>query len=344
MERLAQQRAATVSQVASLEEELIRRRLELAEREAEVEAARESARASQVELRDVDVAVSLSRGTLDEARRLCQRIELRLAQQEAQIESLLVFAREQHGIDPAEAQVPEGFDEAGATSRIKALKERIEKLGDVNVAAIADAQELEERFAFLDGQRRDLEASIEDLRQTIGELSRTTRARFRDTFDLANQKFQEFFAELFRGGRAALKLTDPNNLMETGVEMEAQPPGKTVRALEQLSGGEQALTAISFLMALFSLRATPFCVLDEVDAPLDEANLGRFNAMIARMSHRTQFIVITHKQPTMESANCLFGVTMAEAGVSQLVSVALPERDEELGEARGAGMALAASA
>ena len=126
--------------------------------------------------------------------------------------------------------------------------------------------------------------------------------------------------------------------------MEAQPPGKTVRALEQLSGGEQALTAISFLMALFSLRATPFCVLDEVDAPLDEANLGRFNAMIARMSHRTQFIVITHKQPTMESANCLFGVTMAEAGVSQLVSVALPERDEELGEARGAGMALAASA
>ena len=344
VERLAQQRAATVSQVASLEEELIRRRLELAEREAEVEAARESARASQVELRDVDVAVSLSRGTLDEARRLCQRIELRLAQQEAQIESLLVFAREQHGIDPAEAQVPEGFDEAGATSRIKALKERIEKLGDVNVAAIADAQELEERFAFLDGQRRDLEASIEDLRQTIGELSRTTRARYRDTFDLANQKFQEFFAELFRGGRAALKLTDPNNLMETGVEMEAQPPGKTVRALEQLSGGEQALTAISFLMALFSLRATPFCVLDEVDAPLDEANLGRFNAMIARMSHRTQFIVITHKQPTMESANCLFGVTMAEAGVSQLVSVALPERDEELGEARGAGMALAASA
>jgi len=339
--RLVADRNATVAQVAALESELERRRAELAQRESQVDGARERARGTQVEMRDAEASLGRARADLDEARQSVQRIELRLAQQRAQIESLEVFAREQHGIDPSGVEVPEGFDENAATGRIQGLKDRIEKLGDVNVAAIADARELEERASFLDGQRRDLEASIEDLRQTIAELSRTTRARFRETFELANQRFQEFFGELFRGGTAALKLTDPSNLMETGVEMEARPPGKTVHMMQQLSGGEKALTAISFLMALFSLRSTPFCVLDEVDAPLDEANLSRFNTMIARMSHRTQFVVITHKQNTMETADRLFGVTMAEAGVSQIVSVELPAREEN---ARERGLALAATA
>lgn len=339
--RLLADRKATTAQVESLEGELERRRVELGEREAAVDAARERARANQVEAREAEAVLSRARGALDDSRQRCQRIELRLAQQEAQVRSLETFAREQHGIDPSGVEVPHGFDEGEAAGRIGGLKERIEKLGDVNVAAIADARELEERAAFLDGQRKDLEASIEDLRQTISELSRTTRARFRETFELANQRFQEFFAELFRGGHAALRLTDPSNLMETGVEMEARPPGKTVHMMQQLSGGEKALTAISFLMALFSLRATPFCVLDEVDAPLDEANLARFNTMIARMSHRTQFVVITHKQNTMETADRLFGVTMAEAGVSQIVSVELPAREEI---ARERGLALAATA
>lgn len=340
MGSLERDREATRSLLESLEAELATRRAELVEREDAVARARGRAQAVQEELRGHEATLSRTRGTLEEARVVCQRIELRLAQQAAQLESLATFAREQHGLDPAGVEVPTDFDEPGAATRIQAVKERIERLGDVNVAAIADARELEERFGFLDGQRRDLEASIEDLRQTIAELSRTTRTRFRDTFELANQRFGEFFAELFRGGRACLKLTQPANLLETGVEMEVQPPGKAVRALELLSGGEKALTAISLLMALFSLRATPFCVLDEVDAPLDEANLGRFNAMISRMSDRTQFVVITHKQPTMESADALFGVTMAEAGVSQLVSVAMPGREET----PEAGVAIAASA
>ena len=339
--RLVADRNATTAQVSSLESELDRRRAELGEREARVDAARERSRAAQVGMREAEAALSRARSGLDEARQRCQRVELRLAQQEAQIRSLEVFAREQHGIDPAGVEVPEGFDDGEASARIQGVKERIEKLGDVNVAAIADARELEERATFLEGQKKDLEASIEDLRQTIAELSRTTRARFRETFDLANERFREFFAELFRGGHAALRLTDPSNLMETGVEMEARPPGKAIHMMQQLSGGEKALTAISFLMALFSLRATPFCVLDEVDAPLDEANLARFNTMIARMSHRTQFVVITHKQHTMETADRLFGVTMAEAGVSQIVSVELPTREEA---SRERGLALAATA
>jgi len=335
------QRSETASLLASLEEELRVRRAELAEREADVDRAREAARGAQVELREQDGRLAEARARLDEARQRSQEIEVRLAERSAQVESLVRFTRERHGIDPAAADVPDDFDAEAAAPRIQEIKDRIARLGDVNVAAIADARELEERFAFLEGQRRDLETSIEDLRRTISELSRTTRARFRETFELANEKFQEFFGELFRGGRAGLKLSNPQSLLDSGVEMEVQPPGKSLRTLESLSGGEKALTAISLLMALFSLRATPFCVLDEVDAPLDEANLGRFNAMIHRMSERTQFIVITHHQLTMESANILYGVTMAEAGVSQLVSVELPARD---GSPDGDDIVLAASA
>jgi len=224
--------------------------------------------------------------------------------------------------------VPEDFDAETAVARIDIIKQKIASLGEVNVTAIADARELEERYSFLEAQKTDLEASMEDLRRTIAELSRTSRARFRETFDAANAKFQEVFVELFRGGQASLQLTNPQNLLESGVEIEVQPPGKRVGSLSLLSGGERALTAVSLIMSLFSLRATPFCVLDEVDAPLDDANVGRFNAMLRRMCDKTQFIVITHNQRTMESSDALYGVTMPEPGVSQLVSVRLSDREE----------------
>ncbi len=342
IDAMGSEREATVRALSALEVELESAKRELAEREAEVERARENAKRLQIELREHDGRVARARKSLDEARERCTAQEIRLAERSAQIDALATYAHEQHGIDVATAEIPAGFDGAAAAHRISEIKERIVRLGDVNVAAIADARELEERLGFLDGQRRDLEASMEDLRRTIAELSRTSRARFRETFEQANVKFQEFFAELFRGGSAGLKLTNPQSLLDSGVEMEVQPPGKSVRALEALSGGEQALTAISLLMALFSLRATPFCVLDEVDAPLDEANLGRFNSMLRRMSERTQFVVITHKQLTMETASALYGVTMAEAGVSQLVSVAMPSREASQDDA--GELELAASA
>jgi chromosome segregation protein len=301
----------------------------VAAHEAEANRRRETVRSAERALGVAEAALTRTRSLVEEAREQHGSLEVRVAERRAQLEALVTNVLERYSVAVDTSAVPEGFDAEASGRRIAELKERIARLGDVNVTAIADVRELEERYEFLAGQRRDLEASMEDLRRTIAELSRTTRARFRETFEQANERFQALFLELFRGGRASLKLTEPHNLLDSGVELEVQPPGKKVGNLAMLSGGEKALTAVSLIMALFTLRATPFCLLDEVDAPLDDANVGRFNAMIRRMSELTQFIVITHNKRTMEGSDVLYGVTMGEAGVSQIVSVRMPVREEK---------------
>ena len=322
---LERQRETSAATLAQLDADLVTARELLAEGEREMEEARTAARATQEQLRAAEEELTRVRRTMEAERESCRGFEIKLAERRAQLEALANYTRERHEVEASTLQAPEEFDADGAAQRVTELKDRIQRLGEVNVTAITDARELEERFGFLETQRNDLETSMEDLNRTIAELSRTTRSRFRETFDKANEKFSELFVELFRGGSASLKLTNPSNLLETGVEIEAQPPGKRV-GNSMLSGGERALTAVSLIMALFSLRATPFCLLDEVDAPLDDANVSRFNALLQRMSERTQFIVITHNQTTMEACHSLYGVTMPEAGVSQVVSVSLANR------------------
>jgi chromosome segregation protein len=189
------------------------------------------------------------------------------------------------------------------------------------VGAVAELEELESRLVELTSQRDDLEKSIEDLRGTISRLNRLSRQRFRETFEAVNEIFRETFPRLFQGGKAWLTMTDEQNLLETGVEIFVQPPGKKVGNLNLLSGGEKALTAVSLIFSLFLYKPSPFCVLDEVDAPLDDANIGRFARMVADMSDRSQFVLITHNKRTMESCDMLYGVTMREPGVSKIVSV-----------------------
>jgi len=328
IERLRAERASAAEGLELLAGELEEARAALAECESAVEAVRETGRDVQEALGRSEEQLSSTRRRYDDARDGAAALETRCASLSAQVEALVAQAREQHGVEVTETERVEPFEEEAALARISALRERLGRLGDVNLAAIADAKELEDRHEFLLTQRSDLESSMEDLEQTISELSRTTRRRFKETFEKANEKFSQVFTELFRGGDATLKLTTPSNMLDTGVELEVQPPGKRVGSLAVLSGGERALTAVSLIMALFALRATPFCVLDEVDAPLDDANVTRFNALLRRMSADTQFIVITHKQRTMESADALYGVTMAEAGVSQLVSVRMGATDD----------------
>ena len=337
LDAMGSEREAVAATLAGLEADIEVARREHAEREGDVDRLRRHTRGIQEEVQQIEAQVVALRKAFDAARERGGALEVQIAERRARGEALAAHTRERHGAEVDQLTAPDDFDLDSAVARVDVIKQKIASLGEVNVTAIADAKELEERFAFLDGQRADLEASMEDLRRTIGELSRTSRARFRETFDAANAKFQEIFVELFRGGQACLHLTNPQNLLETGVEIEVQPPGKRVGSLALLSGGERALTAVSLIMSLFSLRATPFCVLDEVDAPLDDANVGRFNAMLRRMSDRTQFIVITHNQRTMETSDALYGVTMPEPGVSQLVSVRLADRRQDR-------MSLAASA
>jgi chromosome segregation protein len=208
--------------------------------------------------------------------------------------------------------------------RATELRGLIERMGEINLTAIEESEELQKRFDFLTTQRADLESAVAQLEAAIEKINKASRKRFRETFDAVNVEFQAIFPRLFGGGRAHLALTDENDMLETGIEIVANPPGKKVsQNIELLSGGEKALTAVSLLFAIFLIKPSPFCVLDEVDAPLDEANVGRFNQMVREMTDRSQFIIITHNRRTMEIADRLCGVTMEEPGVSKLVSVNL---------------------
>jgi chromosome segregation protein len=209
-------------------------------------------------------------------------------------------------------------------ARRQDIREKITRLGEVNPAAAAELVQEEERYTFLKTQEHDLQHSLQDLQNTITKLNRESRERFRETFELVDAKFREVYAELVEGGKAHITLIDDaENLAESWVEIAVQPPGKRLRSLQLLSGGEKALAALSFTFALFLIRPSPFCVLDEVDAPLDDANVGRFNQLIREMSETTQIILVTHNKRTMEAASTLYGVTMQEAGVSTIVSVSM---------------------
>ncbi|MDP1831530.1 MAG: chromosome segregation protein SMC [Geothrix sp.] len=230
------------------------------------------------------------------------------------------------GISEAER---DAWDEGGLVhqTRLNELQGRRMELGGVNPLAIQELEEAETRLAFMVEQRADVTAAIGNLESTILDINATSEERFREAFDFVNLRFQDVFREAFGGGSAHLSLEDPKNLLECGIEITAQPPGKSAKALTLLSGGEKALTAISLLFAIFHFKPSPFCVLDEVDAPLDEANVSRFAAMVQKMKADTQFIVITHQKPTMVAADTLYGVTMEEAGCSRLVSVQLREAE-----------------
>jgi chromosome segregation protein len=189
--------------------------------------------------------------------------------------------------------------------------------------AIEQFDALESRHLFLTTQRKDLVDSIASTGEAIRRIDETSKARFREAFAAINQNFQKTFSTLFGGGRAGITLLDENDPLESGIDIVASPPGKRLQSVQLLSGGEKAMTAIALMFAIFKYKPSPFCLLDEIDAPLDDANIGRFIEMLKGMLHHTQFILITHNRKTMEIADRLYGVTMEEPGVSKLISVRL---------------------
>ena len=305
------------------------RAAQLAAAQAELEARRAAHQASGGEVRDQDAMLRELRGRLDGLTQGLSTISLRERELQLEMEHLASGIRERHAVELHHALQdyhlhPTLAPEAEA--ELKDLRAQVERMGEINLTAIDEHAEVEKRYSYLEAQRKDLTDSMASLREAIQKIDATSRERFKQTFDVVNEKFQAVFPRLFGGGRASLILTNPTEAGgEPGIEIVAQPPGKKLQSVNLLSGGEKALTAVALIFGIFLIKPTPFCLLDEVDAPLDEGNVGRYNDMVKEMSGGSQFILITHNKRTMEVADTLYGVTMQEPGISKLVSVKLRE-------------------
>jgi len=306
-------------QMKSLREEKTREE----QRKSQLEQEWEQARTRSLELEDTvrvqrqsleERRTARSQGEIEKARNDSDRNHLRqscLAEVNAHPEDLIAQATE----------VLAGEALALAETNYNEMKARIESMGPVNMMALEEYQECEQRAEFLTRERDDLVQSIENTQQAIRELDEISRQKFEEAFAVINRNFAEAFRTLFGGGTGEMRLTEPDSSGDAGIDVVAQPPGKRLQNILLLSGGEKALTALALLIAVFRYQPSPFCILDEVDAPLDEANVGRFTKLLAEMGEQTQFIVVTHNRRTMEMGSTLYGVTMQEPGVSKLVSV-----------------------
>jgi chromosome segregation protein len=318
---------------AAVERESALLRTKLAEKDAAaagLQQAREAFERASTEIRERETALKEARKEQERLHQEINDLKLKVSQAQIQAETLQDSVRDKffveldHALSEREATVRDGgWHLDSQRARAEELKEIIQRMGDVNLTAIEEYKELEERFSFLTNQEADLIEALDSLEKTIAKINATYRKEFRQTFDATNAKFQEVFPRLFRGGKAMLVLTDEANLLESGVDIVAQPPGKKLQNITLLSGGEKSLTAVSLIIALFLIKPSPFCLLDEVDAALDDMNVNRFNEIVKEMSASSQFILITHNKRTMEMAQTLYGVTMEKMGVSKVVSVKL---------------------
>jgi len=288
--------------------------------------------ADQAAIRNRELEIREIRKKHDEALEKVHGVELTLTEKRGAEHYMVEGIRERYHMELPEIVAEyarEDLDMEVEEAAVAELKDKMDKIGAVNVDAIAEFDELRVRHEFISRQHADLETSLENLSKAIQKINRTSRQRFRRAFEAVNEQFTMLFPKLFRGGRASLVLTDEENILETGIEIVAQPPGKKLQSITLLSGGEKALTAVALVFSIFLIKPSPFCLLDEVDAPLDDANIDRFNELIRSMTPHSQFILITHNKRTMELADLLYGITMEEAGVSKLVSVRLAGKEGE---------------
>jgi chromosome segregation protein len=339
MGRASDTSQSTVAQIQALQERVAQGELSLQDLVLKARASQEAllnARAhyesEQARLLEAEQALKAARrdetglaDALVQGRMELQRLEL-------ERQTLLEGVLERHDIllgdivgDYHDRPVPT----AAAIAEQAELERSIKAMGPINLTAIEECAEVEARYSFLSGQRDDLQAALEALRLAITRINRASKERFKEAFEAVNSMFQKIYPRLFRGGEARLELVGSEDLLEAGVDIIAMPPGKKLQSVGLLSGGEKALTATALVFAIFLIKPSPFCVLDEVDAPLDEANVGRFNEMLREISQVSQFIVITHNKQTMLQMDRLYGITMEEPGMSKVVTVDLDDRQKD---------------
>lgn len=317
IEQLRASSTEIAGRIEGAESDIDREQTELTSAIEFVATERQRADAVSAELADVN------RRSVDAANERAA-IEVRQAETVTLLKNVTENCQHELGLGieelAAEPADPE-FDLDYSRTYADDLRIRLDGFGAINMLAVDELVEAEERLLFLTSQRQDIIDSIASAEEALREIKERSRARFKHAFEAINANFSVFFQELFGGGRGEMSLLEADDILEAGIEVVAQPPGKRLQNILLLSGGEKAMTAIALVMSIFKYRPSPFCLLDEVDAPLDDANVGRFVAKIAEMSEKTQFIVITHNKRTMEAAKALYGVTMQEAGVSKVVSV-----------------------
>jgi chromosome segregation protein len=286
---------------------------------------REKVDALSSEWKEAEASTRFLRQELEDLRQKIHEEEIRVSEVQLRLQHLQDSMRERYGTTLSTSLGGElsEVQREEMSKRLAELKAALEGFGEVNLMALEEYQELKRRHDFLTEQQTDLQQALDTLRKAIIRINRTTTKRFLETFHLVNEKFKEVFTRLFKGGQASLILLDEQDPATTGIDIMAQPPGKKLQNIDLLSGGEKALVATALLFGLFMIKPTPFCLLDEVDAPLDDANINRFIELVKEFSKTSQFLIITHNKKTMETANTLYGITMETPGVSKVVSVRL---------------------
>ena len=318
-------------EMASLHEKIDQWEKELEEglenhrmKEVILAAQKEKAETLSNEWREAEASTRYLRQELEEVRQKVHGEEIRTSEFQLKLQHLQESIRERYGTNLSTyVDTGPGIPREEMLAKLAELKTALEGFGEVNLMALEEYQELKRRHDFLTEQQTDLQQALDSLKKAIVRINRTTTKRFLDTFHLVNEKFKEVFMRLFKGGQASLLLLEENDPATTGIDIIAQPPGKKLQNIDLLSGGEKALVATALLFGLFMIKPTPFCLLDEVDAPLDDANINRFIDLIKDFSKTSQFILITHNKKTMETSNTLYGITMETPGVSKVVSVRL---------------------
>ncbi|MCG3172514.1 MAG: Chromosome partition protein Smc [Myxococcota bacterium] len=277
-------------------------------------------------LRDREAALRDKRREAAMAAEQLNRVTLDLHGRKAALHQIAEQTRERYQIDVETLEAPAEEPGPGEHEKVRVLRERCERMGQINLLAIEEYEEVSKKLEFLNSQFKDLESSLNKLEKAIQKINRTSRERYVAAFEAINARFREVFPKLFQGGHAELRMVgESKDPLELGVEIVAQPPGMQVRTLDLLSGGQKALTAVSLIFSIFLVKPSPFCLMDEVDAPLDDMNIGRFNGVVNEMAALSQFVLITHNKRTMEIADTLYGVTMEEPGISRVISVQLKQ-------------------
>ena len=337
LEEIAEKKEFLSAEIASIQSRIVQREAEMQEHESTITSlvtTADSLREKISEKREIlatenqalvaaENSLKLLRDQIDAISQKTAELDIQKTEHRMKIETISENVQQNYGHDIAVVGVDPLTDEDEV--RLNDLRGKVKALGPVNLGTLEEYEELRSRYDFLKGQQEDLNKSITELEEAIAKINTTTRRKLREAFELLKAKFAEVFTKLFGGGRAELIMTDEHNILETGIDIVAQPPGKRLQNINLLSGGEKALTALSVLFASFLLKPTPLCILDEADSALDEANTEKFARTIQELSQNTQFIVVTHNRHTMSIADYIYGITMEEAGISKVISMQLVE-------------------